>query len=247
MIKQVLGIDPAPSKKSTVYDGEGFHHFSAKELRDFLHKPKKEEVLICWDAPLTGPADLHEGSFSMRDIERVLAAEIWEAGVKGVSIRPYSGCSHWAISRSILGLPKVGKYDSDDIPFPLTFDQSFEGSASTEVHPAVAMYLWLNQGFRKYKGNSKAIENRAAVQQNVQQLMTIKELKPFNPAQELSSDDELDAFVAWLLGTLWLRGKRVELLGDEKTGAMLLPFKDIYTKADKALIELRDKKSKGKR
>lgn len=223
--KQILGIDPAPSKKSTVYDGEQFRHFSAMELRSHLNAYQNQKVLICWDAPLTGPEELDEGSFSMREIEKVLAAEIRKASVEGVSVLPYSGCSHWAISRSILGLPRVGKYDSEDIPFPLTFSKSFSGSASVEVHPAVAMYYWLDNDFKKYKGSVKAKEKRQAVLHNFNKLMTISTLKPLHPNKELISDDELDAFVAWMLGHLWLRGEEVILFGDKKSGAILLPKK----------------------
>ncbi|MEZ7935313.1 MAG: hypothetical protein QMB67_10375, partial [Sulfurospirillum sp.] len=36
------------------------------------------------------------------------------------------------------------------------------------------------------------------------------------------NDDHLDAYIAWLLGTLWLKNE-VILVGNKNTGAMLLP------------------------
>ncbi len=38
------------------------------------------------------------------------------------------------------------------------------------------------------------------------------------------TDDHLDAYIAWLLGTLWLKiENEVLLVGNKNTGAMLLP------------------------
>ena len=49
----VIAIDPAPGKKSTIFDGRHFHCKDGLELRSYLRKctPK---TLLCWDAPLTG-------------------------------------------------------------------------------------------------------------------------------------------------------------------------------------------------
>lgn len=229
MNKAVLGIDPAPAKKSTIYDGKKFMHFSPEELRRYLSGFKEKDVLICWDAPLTGPGIIEEGKFSMRQIERVLGAQMRKAKVAGVSVLPYSGCSHWAISRSMLGLPRVGEYDSENIPFPLTFSRSFQRAASAEVHPAVAMYYWLGDMFTKYKGSGlKSAQQRAAVQHNFRALRACPVLADlhsgngFDANKELS-DDELDAWVSWALGVLWLQGTEVVQLGDAHSGAMLLP------------------------
>ena len=38
------------------------------------------------------------------------------------------------------------------------------------------------------------------------------------------NDDHLDAYIAWLLGTLWLENEnKVLLVGNKNTGAILLP------------------------
>jgi hypothetical protein len=38
-----------------------------------------------------------------------------------------------------------------------------------------------------------------------------------------AAHDDLDARIAWLLGSMWLRDCRVNVLGNLKTGAFLLP------------------------
>lgn len=40
---------------------------------------------------------------------------------------------------------------------------------------------------------------------------------------EIPKDDELDAVSAWLLAHCWLFQQNVALLGDNQTGALLLP------------------------
>ena len=52
---KVIGIDPAPSKKSTIFDGKEFYQKDCNELKKYLEEIKFEKgnVLICWDAPLS--------------------------------------------------------------------------------------------------------------------------------------------------------------------------------------------------
>ena len=55
---RVLAIDPAPRRKSTVFDGTDFLKKSGDALRAYLNEPGSpmHETLVCWDAPLTGPS-----------------------------------------------------------------------------------------------------------------------------------------------------------------------------------------------
>ena len=50
---QVIAIDPAPKKDSTVFDGAAFLEMDAPQLRRFLQAPEHQipETLVCWDAP----------------------------------------------------------------------------------------------------------------------------------------------------------------------------------------------------
>ena len=106
---QVIAIDPAPSKRSTVFDGEGYSHLTDGGLRDYVNLIASERpgTLVCWDVPLTGPADrVRAGSFrydfTKRSIERFFSIE--STGFKtpnGISVLGYRACPHWTISRSL--------------------------------------------------------------------------------------------------------------------------------------------------
>lgn len=80
---RVIAIDPAPGKESTVFEGTEYVQLSAKELREYVDTlaDAKESVLVCWDAPLTGPFDpANAGSypfdFTKRAIERFFSLDI---------------------------------------------------------------------------------------------------------------------------------------------------------------------------
>ena len=152
---RVIAIDPAPGKKSTVFDGADFLQCTAAELREFVNEiaSKKEAVLVCWDAPLTGPFDpatagSYRFDFTKRPIERFFSLE--ETGFKtpkGISVLGYGACPHWTISRSIIGLPRVGPFDRQENKLPLklvtTFSDKIRSRKSVvEIHPGLAAWLW---------------------------------------------------------------------------------------------------------
>ena len=111
----------------------------------------------------------------------------------------------------LLGLPRVGPFDRplDDLPFHLVTEEAAKprsGPAIVEVHPAVAAWLWCRDGWQdgatwRYKQADAA---REAMSRRVQ-------------------DDELDARIAFALGSLWLSSDAVVLLGDLEQGTFLLP------------------------
>lgn len=238
----VVSIDPAPSKDGVIFDGE-FHTIPASKLVTFCSSLSEDpETLLCWDAPLTGP-ESSMGSFSQRTIEQFFSRQ--ETGFKtpkGISVLPYSGCPHWAITRACLGLPICGEYsvEKDKLPFSLTTDVSQIESAQPQVvetHPAVAMWLWhriygsgSEKGSKrswKYKSNGSsrvlqdlwdsltdilAAHGNSAVRDVIERTDTPRD------------DDHLDAFIGWALGTLLAAGdESVGILGDSKTGALALP------------------------
>lgn len=51
---KIIGIDPAPSKHSHVFDGQSMQIMDQSELQQYLAELKeaKTNVLVCWDAPL---------------------------------------------------------------------------------------------------------------------------------------------------------------------------------------------------
>ncbi len=194
-------------------------------------------MLVCWDAPLTGPPSLAvEGSeasgsaFSQRPIESFFSRA--DSGFKappGISVRGYSGCPHWALSRSLLGLPRVGPFDASEASLPfglLTTDTPpTAGRHVAEVHPAVAIWLWCRLG-RESEAGWKYKESDAVLRELWGCLLAIPSISSvFSEAREAPpSDDVFDARVAYLLGRLWLEGSRsVMLLGGANHGTFLLP------------------------
>jgi len=129
---EVIGIDPAPSKKSTVVkDGLPAESEPAQGLFAFLRRQRneRESLLLCWDSPLTGPAvpssDKVIGSdHTQRPIEKFFMREAGLKTPSGISVLQYGGCPHWTISQRLLGLPRTGQYmrDWEDLPFTLLTD-----------------------------------------------------------------------------------------------------------------------------
>ena len=263
---RVVAIDPAPAKESTMYSAEGgFRSVPASEMRGVL-KDLASPVLLCWDAPLTGPRHVEEAGLGFRDFsQRCLDSFFTRTkpfpsktkppssqkvkdfkAPKGISVQPYSGCPHWTISRSVLGLPRLGPYDQcDALPFRLLPNETFGGDGKAvskendrfvvEIHPAVAAWLWCKDlpptdGFPPktdwtYKGGKK--EERAAKTRLWEQMWEHISLKIRDTLPKPKNDDQFDAAVGYVLGSKWLNGDRdVLLLGNRGRGSMLLPRVD---------------------
>jgi hypothetical protein len=158
----VLGVDRAPSFGGHVFDG---CHRPARitqlavELRELRNT---RASLPCWDAPLTGPPDPtepsdQEGVFTKRLIEKFFDRQQWGFKVpKGISVQGYAGCQHWTISLHLLGLPRVGPWDTEwsALPFTLLTDgpPASLGHYVVEVHPALALWLWCGFGKDSWSG-----------------------------------------------------------------------------------------------
>lgn len=243
---EVIGIDPSPRKPSYLYSiDNGLCKKVASELREFLAElvASHRNVLICWDSPLTGTSAPDSNEFSSDDhtqraIEAFFNRQGWGFKVpKGVSVRGYAGCPHWTISRRLIGLPRVGPWDKAlrDLPFELVAKGSCPsrpGRYIVEVHPAVALWLWCDAptwtGSWEYKKNGAVRKQAwARFKERLQNtpLLSGTSLDDLNFQPE--NDDELDCFIAWLLGVLWCQGSaEVILLGNAVTGSMLLPRVD---------------------
>lgn len=237
---KVIGIDPAPGKPSTYFDDktrklEQLEFPALKERLNSLRN-SKEKILICWDSPITMPLDKDNISLTDRLIESFLRE--MTKNVIGVSVRPYSGCPHWTISRHIIGLPIIGDYDKDVIPFEIVRTVEKIKHSIVEVHPAVAVYFWLDKNFQQYKGgkpkglNNDANwanikrENARINWDNLKKIECIKNIFDISGIDEIEilTDDDLDTVVAYILGKLWTeKSECVEMLGNEKTGMMLMP------------------------
>jgi hypothetical protein len=227
----VIAVDPAPRKKSTLFQSDGFEALSSRDLAQRLEAERtRGKVLVCWDSPLTGPSEPNRVGtrpydYSQRVIERFFSRS--ETGFKvppGISVRPYSGCPHWALSRAILGLPRVGRFDlpTRSLPFRHIAEGEYpkkESAAVVEVHPAVALWVWLSP--RRAPGSSwEYKKNESVLRELIRLFSDIAESKSPEPR----TDDELDALVAFTLGSWWASGKGdVVLLGDAASGSFLVP------------------------
>lgn len=249
MREKVISIDPAPSKENTVCDGKSFREKQAAQLRTMLEGVGRN-TLICWDAPLTGPQNPDQAGKAKRDLSQRCIESFFSRGVTrfktppGISVRPYSGCSHWAITRSLLGLPRTGPHDAkyEDLPFHLLPGKDRNETPRptvVEIHPAVAAWLWCRgkSGFPKetekwsYKKCARLREKMWDVIRN--------EARGVD-CTDPEDDDDFDAAVGYLLGRLYLRdrdepvsGRSVILLGNRRTGSFLVPnVKGILTRWD---------------
>jgi hypothetical protein len=218
-----IGIDPAPVKKSTCFDGVNFGYYNYNQLKEYLIEEKKcnDKLLICWDAPLSFSLniDSNASDFYQRKIEFFFSRKEYNTP-KGISVRGYAGCPHWAITQYLLGLPKISNFEKNFCPpFDLIFNANNITKSVTEVHPAVAIWLWCKDEITdwEYKKNKTSLNS------------IIKVLKTKNiigKSIEIKNDDELDAFVAWKLGKNWVeKTGEVAILGKNKTGSFLLPYR----------------------
>ena len=236
---KVIGIDPAPVKGLSVFDGEDHEVRLEDSAACIARLAGEDDCLVCWDAPLTGPpssvvagAKARGAAFSQRPIESFFSrAATGFKTPKGVSVRGYSGCPHWALTRAVLGLPRVGRFDApaESLPFvPVTQEEERPagGRCVVEVHPAVALWLWCRDqrgptASWNYKNDPAVLLELWEALLNVPSvavaLMAVQALAP-------TSDDQLDARVAYALGRLWLDAVgSVVLLGDADRGSFLAP------------------------
>jgi hypothetical protein len=238
---QVVGIDPAPKKGLFIFDGKD-KHVSLSDARAYLDELSvQSDILVCWDAPLTGPpATVLDGAiasgsaFTKRPIEQFFSRK--DTGFKtpkGVSVLGYAGCPHWTLSRSLVGLPRTGPYDAplDALPFELAMDDNppTNGKWIAEVHPALALWLWLRELVAKsqdwqYK-KSQTLQTQFWNLLLEEVFSSISDLRGLVPPRD---DDEFDARISFALGTLWIRHKSEcpKLLGDLTNGTFLIPVTD---------------------
>ena len=227
---KVIGIDVGSGKGGHICESGSLpvKIKTPAELDDYL-RSLPDNVLIAWDAPLTGPPDPNNWAdcqdLTTRPIERFFYQPGAFRPPKGISVLSYCHCSHWTISRRLLGLPRVGPYDREEakLPFRLVTNDGDRPSAGrhvVEVHPAVAIWRWCRadyDGVWEYKKDQEC-------RRELCKLMSCRIGKSLAYASNHKlSDDALDAWTAWYLADCWLSRNGVMLLGDAKTGSFLLP------------------------
>lgn len=246
-------------------DDVWFRSIPAVGLPEYCKDKAPNNALMCWDAPLTGPPlslfhidennrhRSYKSAFSQRMIEKFFPARINDEGREddtrmetpaGISVLPYSGCSHWSVSRASLGYPLVGQYDRvDNLPFTLMSSmpaRPLTGRWVVEIHPALAIWLWLSGNNAdienwRYKKSRNIVEDlwahlkqmwdtplngEVTLLEFINDEIEAGDIDDINP----QNDDELDAFVGWVLGKLLInRPEEVCILGCASTGSFLLP------------------------
>jgi len=226
MIK-VIGVDPAPSKNSVLFDGKDFKSFKFEELKEYIQNISKiySDLLVCWDAPLAGSKD----SLTIRKIERFFyqnSKNAKELSIpKGISTLGYASLPHWSISQYIFGLPIINKELQKEGKFKLlTSNIPIKGLYIAETHPALSMWIILKNRidikdwiYKGRKGDKKLIKKFHEA------LMEIEEIRDIAPSNlKIENDDQLDAFVTYIVGKLYLKDSAT-IYGDNDFGAFLLP------------------------
>lgn len=241
---KIIGIDPAPSKDTVIYDGRKFRIIKVKNLKRFISCMEKlyEDIFICWDAPLS--AATSKGCFNLyeRNIEKFFNRQTKKNKSftipQGISTLGYAGCPHWTISQYIFGYPVLNYEFTKPLKYTLVSSQSDianKGLYITETHPALSMWIWAkNSHIIKswlYKHNSKKVDQRVEMIQNIiEDLETRLDIRI--PKDEILLDtkhmsDKLDAYICWLLGKkLFEFNNKVKIYGDSLNGSFLLPFDD---------------------
>ena len=240
----VVSVDPAPAKDAVVCDGT-FRRVPAAELPDFCRSlAEREDVLLLWDAPLSGPPSggpTPRSAYSQRTAERFFSrAATGYKAPEGIAVLPYAGCPHWAITRASLGLPVCGRYGLPlgDLPFLLATDAAdvaAGGRRVVETHPAVAAWLWLRTAGEPerawaYKGAKAGVgidEMWAGLRAAWSATLWPGVRGALDALPEPADDDELDAAVGWALGTALAAGDpAVDILGSPETGSFAVPCDD---------------------
>lgn len=213
---QVIGIDPAPSKDAAVYDQGRWQRLSPTAIRDFIIARVRANpaTLVAWDAPLSfDRADLYDRAVDKEVRAWVNSYVLSGRFAKGaINVRCFAGLPHWTVSCLSLGLPfgtppeglRLARTAEDFLkPQPLVI----------EVHPAVAIGAWwlasgCTDAMPKYKRNPVACARIAAV-------------LGFPPESGLN-DDNLDSFVAYRLGELFILGQAC-WIGNADSGGYVMP------------------------
>ena len=209
-----FGVDPAPSKKTAIWSAGGLERVqAAKTPERFAQIAAAGPVLVAWDAPLS----FASSHYSDRAVDRATRKWVKEQIAEGrlakgaVSVLPFAGCPHWAITCATLGMPFASPSARhtwklverpDDITSPSVI----------EVHPAVALALmWVERRvptpMPRYKGDADAC---AAIAKALE--------LPWNEGDD---DDALDALVAYQLAVAF-RENRARWLGNPANGGYVV-------------------------
>lgn len=196
---------------------------------------------MAWDSPLTFDP---RHSLSDRPIDRQICASLkdfdeelgipWTRGIGGVSVLPFSGCPHWAISCHVLGLPFRHRYGAtssgadwrDNLIVPESSDDLDSSAVCVlEVHPAVTLAVWwleqcettdFERQMPRYKGSKAPADGLRRLVDSLDSIDA--EVADFCA----KSDDHLNAWASWKMGYDLLTDEAC-IIGNRQTGGYVLP------------------------
>ena len=219
----ILGIDPAPSKESVVFDGQEFHLYKAKNLKIYIESliDNSDFLLIGWDAPLTAAIYDDKINLYFRKIEKFFNSKLLDIP-NGISTLGYAACPHWTISQYIFGLPILNPYLQNSSITQINSENELnqKGNYIVETHPALSIWILLKDKLKdkaefknnvwRYKGNKGKKENKERLSIFIEKIFdleivknTIGDKNAENIKNEIKKsdsqmDDKLDAFICWL-------------------------------------------------
>ncbi len=144
---RVIGIDPAPTKQTAVYDGERFTFWDVLDVPARVADLARShlDLLVAWDAPLgldPGPSRFY-GRRVDRAAKRLNDRWVADRRVerKVIGVADAASCPHNLLTQAALGLPVGGPHAPWQLvetaqPLPAA------GRWLVEVHPAVALGAW---------------------------------------------------------------------------------------------------------
>lgn len=226
----LIGVDPAPSKDTLVVTGSSastaeWVQLAAHDLKGSLaNTVKGKRTLVAWDAPISFDPAL---SYSDRPIDKAIRAVVAQQVKAGrlnkgaVAALPFSGCSHWAITCDVLGMP----YGAGDYTIVKDATELANTHRSViEVHPAVTVALWWladrTGAMPRYKPGGKL--KRAEVKANRESLVPMLVDRTGLDPSFFDTDDMMDASVAWAMARDFALGDAV-WVGDPARGGYVLP------------------------
>ena len=220
---KVIGIDPAPSKETVAFDGAQFHVCLPDGVNALIaaQTGDRDRVLVLWDAPLRmDPGEYYKRAVDV-DAKKLVASWSSVLEPKAVGVAAAAQCPHNILSMAVLGLPMgVPRHGLQLLADASALEAG--GRWVAEVHPAVALGWWYaRQGagsavrLPRYKGNDGMVDKvRGDLVELLQPLRAFigPEAWAFldsdaGGGSPLKNDDQLDAWVAWLLGRLLLAGR----------------------------------------
>jgi predicted nuclease with RNAse H fold len=212
-----IGIDPAPAKPAVEWSADGKREIAARDLPARMETlaATGAPTLVGWDAPLS----FETSRFSHRTIDalagRWMRRQVKEGRLaKGaVSVLPFVGCPHWAITCEALGIPFRSSSRAHPAWKLVASPDEIDGACVIEVHPAVALAVrWVASGAADpmpvYKRDPEACARIAA--------------RLGIPSESATDDDTLDAYVAYELTVVFARGT-ARWVGNPASGGYVLP------------------------